>query len=77
MVMADHQLCLDPNNKKQLAFKLEDSSNWICNNSDAASSLILASKFENKSVLVYMSDDNNATCDAHDEYIKPTYTFIL
>jgi hypothetical protein len=77
LVMADHKSCTDSNNVKQLAFRLEGSPVWICNNSDAASSLVLKAKFENKSVSVYMNDEKNATCESHAQYIKPSYTFIL
>lgn len=76
LVMADHPSCIDGNGKKQLAFRLAGSSLWICNNSDAASSLVLAAKLSEKTVTVYMDDAGGATCQSHAQYIKPSYTIV-
>jgi len=76
-ILADHAACIDVHNKKQFAYKIDTAPGlWKCSNSDSASSLILAAKFENKIVSVYMSDENNATCDSHAQHIKPSYIFI-
>jgi hypothetical protein len=76
-ILADHAACTDEHNKKQFAFKVDTASGlWKCTNSDAASSLILAAKFENKTLSVYMSDEDGATCNSHAQHIKPSYIFI-
>jgi hypothetical protein len=76
LLMADHPSCTDNNGEKQLAFMLAGSDVWICNNSDTASSLVLAAKMSEKSITVYMSDTGGATCQSHTQYIKPSYTYI-
>lgn len=75
-LMADHPSCTDDSGKEQLAFKISGSPSWKCNNSDTASSLVLAAKISNKSVIVYLSDAGGATCQSHTQYTKPSYTII-
>lgn len=76
MLMADHPSCVDGAGKRQLAFKLEGTSPWLCNGSDAASSLVLSAKMADKNLSVYISDADGATCGAHANYLKPKYTII-
>ncbi|MCE9687164.1 hypothetical protein LZP73_13275 [Shewanella sp. AS16] len=76
-VMADHVICKDATGKKQFAFKLSGSSNWICSNSDSASSLVISAKVMKAEVSVYLNDANNATCQSHINYIKPSYLIMM
>jgi len=76
LLMADHPSCTDNSGKKQLAFRLAGSSQWKCNNSDTASSLVLAAKMSNKAITVYLNDAGGATSQSHAQYIRPGYTFI-
>lgn len=69
--MADHPQCVDRNGTKQLAFKIEGSKKWKCNNSDNASALILKAKAENATVAVYL---DNEGCRRHSNYVRPEYT---
>ncbi|ARU27792.1 hypothetical protein [Cellvibrio sp. PSBB006] len=75
-VMGDHPNCTDGNGKKQLAFKITGSDNWLCNNSDAASSLVLSAKVAEKPLLIYMNSDNGETCATRPHYVKPNYTIM-
>jgi hypothetical protein len=75
-VMAEHPSCVDGNNKKQLAYKIEGSGYWFCSGSDTASSLVLGAKFAAKSVTVYMDNANGASCTSHSHYLKPSYIIL-
>ena len=72
-VMADHPSCTDDSGKKQLAYKLSTGDYWFCSGSDAASSLILSAKVTNAQMLLYINNDNGATCQIHSHYMKASY----
>lgn len=76
MLMAEHDSCKDSAGKKQFAFKLVGTTSWKCSGSDTASSLLLASKVADKSLSVYMSDANGATCSTHNGYLKASYIIL-
>ncbi|MBL1276737.1 MAG: hypothetical protein COB30_011680 [Ectothiorhodospiraceae bacterium] len=76
VLMAEHVSCKDSDNKKQFAFKLEGMETWKCSGSDTASSLLLAAKISDKSLSVYISDGNGATCSTHSAYLKSSYIIL-
>ncbi|NQZ23646.1 MAG: hypothetical protein HRT53_16545 [Colwellia sp.] len=76
-ILADHSACTDAHNKKQFLFTIDTAPGlWKCSNSDTASSLLLAAKFEDKILSVYINDENGATCNSHPQQIQPSYIFI-
>lgn len=76
VIMAEHNSCRDESGKKQFAYKLEGFSTWKCSSSDSASSLLLAAKISNKSITVYQSDKDGATCANHSDYLKASYIIM-
>lgn len=75
-VMADHPSCTDDSGKRQLAYKLSTGDYWFCSGSDTASSLILSAKVTNAQMLLYINNDNGATCQIHSHYMKASYIIV-
>lgn len=75
MAMSDHSGCTDSNGKRQMAFKINSTSNpWMCTNTDLASSMILSAVMAKKNISVWISDEElGKTCTTITSYSKVSY----